>query len=606
MAVAEIRSQQSPAVVGNARADRIFLWKSIRHHKAVLATAIGLSLAGTGLAIMQPRIMQTAVNQVTAGESATRTLVLLVLAVLGSAVVASGQYYASQRASKSISRSLRDRLARRYLSMSVRAHDRSASGDLQVRCMADAGLVESLIGVGVIPAFGAVVLLIGIAASMAAVDPVLFAITIGAVAVGAVVVYVCGPTVRRISRSVQEATSAVACAIDRLLGGIRTIKAFGAEAAEYERFQGTTRGLWTTSLKLVRLQAGVQPILNLCFQGAIVAVIAVGSVRVESGDLDLGGMLAYLMYLFLLAVPISSVGQSYTHMQVGLAAVGRLREVDQLPREAQEPLASTLSAPHRTPLTSDQPLIEIENVSFSYDATTPVLREVNVTVSHGEHVAIVGGSGCGKTTLLEILMRFYEPTTGTVRVAGSPATGWPLAHYRRAFGLLGQGAPVLTGTVRDNLSMGTVHVADEVMTSVLRRVGLGDLMENSRSGLDTDLGQEGTTLSGGQRQRLAWARVLVADPPCLLLDEPTSHLDAIADRDFYDVIDEFAGDKTVITITHRLAAARRAHRIIVMRDGEVIGTGTHQTLLEQVPYYQQLVESESHHHQASSPMVTTI
>ncbi|WP_458683355.1 ABC transporter ATP-binding protein [Prescottella equi] len=604
--MADNRNNESPDDIRPAGVDRTFLWKTIRSHKAVLATAIGLSLAGTGLAIMQPRIMQTAVNQVTAGESATKPLLFLVLAVVGSAAVASVQYYASQRAAKSISRSLRDRLARRYLSMSVRAHDQSTSGDLQMRCMADAGLVESLIGVGVIPAFGAVVLLIGIAASMAAVDPVLFAITIGAVAAGAVVVYTCGPTVRRISQSVQEATSDVACAIDRMLGGIRTIKAFGAEAAEYKRVQLATGGLWRTSLKLVRLQAGVQPILNLCFQGAIVAVIAVGSVRVASGQLDLGGMLAYLMYLFLLAVPISSVGQSYTHIQVGLAAVARLREIDDLPRESQGSLTMTSAAPLRTSNVSDQPLIEVENVSFCYDEATPVLRDVSMAVSDGEHVAIVGGSGCGKTTLLEILMRFYEPTTGLVRVAGSPATGWPLAHYRREFGLLGQGAPVLTGTIRDNLSMGTVQVADEVMTSVLRRVGLGDLIESSRSGLDTDLGEEGTGLSGGQRQRLAWARVLVADPPCLLLDEPTSHLDAIADRDFYDVIDEFAGEKTVITVTHRLAAARRADRIVVMCDGEIIGSGTHHTLLEEVPYYRRLVESESHDHPAASRVATPV
>ncbi|WP_309133525.1 ABC transporter ATP-binding protein [Cellulomonas sp.] len=555
------------AVQDRAGLPYALVWRVVRPQRGLLGLALLLSVVVAVLTVVQPRFVQSAVDGLIAGRPAAGTLVWLAVVTVVAAVAAGLQGYVTQRASETCARLLRARVVRTLLRASVEEHDRANTADVLARAVSDTALVRLMVAAGLVPVTGALVTLVGIVGFMVALDPLLVLVTVSVVAIACLLVALVGRTARETSLEVQERTGAFAAALERTLAGIRTVKAFNAEDVEERAVELRSGQMWSASLRLARLVALVQPTVNLCMQAALVIVVVVGAARVADGPLGLGGLLAYVMYMVLMVVPVSTLSQAFTQLQIGRAALARLHELDAM--EPDDPAGDAADRPGPAPEPADDVHLELRHVDLAYEPGRPVLRDVSLRVRRGEKVAVVGRSGSGKTSIIELVEGFYEPDAGEVLLDGVPldALGRRAARARIAY--VPQDPAVLTGTLRENLTMGRTDLDDVALVDVLRRVGLAELVERSAQALDADLGQAGVTLSGGQRQRLAWARVLLSPARLVLLDEPTSNLDPGTEALMTELLAEHGRDRTVVTVTHRPETVRTADRVLVVDEGVV-------------------------------------
>ena len=558
--------------------------------RIVLSIGLVLSVVASLLSVVQPRVLQNLVNGIAAGRSTLRAATLLTLLALGTAAVQGLQGYLVQRGAESIARGMRDRLVSRYLSRTVAAHDRANSADLLSRASVDVNVVKNMVSAGLIPIVGAIVMLVGISGFMILLDPILFLTILVAFLIGLAIVVSKGRSVRKMSLDLQTSLGSFAASVERLLAGIRTVKASGAEDSEREKVGVQSVHVWTEGVRLARLVSLIQPLVNLCLQGALLVVVILGAMRLSSGRMDVGELLAFLVYLFMLITPISTLSQSYAQLQMGFGALDRIMEVDGLD---EEDFGLDASTRRRRGVS-----IEFSGVDFGYLEGEPVLRDCSFAIRPGEKVAIVGRSGSGKSTIVELIERFYEADRGEIFVGGRNVSSMPVSELRSHIALVSQETETLTGTVRDNLAAGTHAVSDDRMRTVLRQVGLCGPDGRLDLDLDTDLGQGGISLSGGQRQRLAWARLLLGDADILLLDEATSHLDPQTEAAIFALLNahargrhargRHARGRTVVMVTHSETAAAIADRVLLISGGGVRKEGTHRQLLRESVEYRQL------------------
>ncbi|MFC2457965.1 ABC transporter ATP-binding protein [Peptidiphaga sp.] len=558
--------------------------------RIVLSIGLVLSVVASLLSVVQPRVLQNLVNGIAAGRSTLRAATLLTLLALGTAAVQGLQGYLVQRGAESIARGMRDRLVSRYLSRTVAAHDRANSADLLSRASVDVNVVKNMVSAGLIPIVGAIVMLVGISGFMILLDPILFLTILVAFLIGLAIVVSKGRSVRKMSLDLQTSLGSFAASVERLLAGIRTVKASGAEDSEREKVGVQSVHVWTEGVRLARLVSLIQPLVNLCLQGALLVVVILGAMRLSSGRMDVGELLAFLVYLFMLITPISTLSQSYAQLQMGFGALDRIMEVDGLD---EEDFGLDASTGRRRGVS-----IEFSGVDFGYLEGEPVLRDCSFAIRPGEKVAIVGRSGSGKSTIVELIERFYEADRGEIFVGGRNVSSMPVSELRSHIALVSQETETLTGTVRDNLAPGTHAVSDDRMRTVLRQVGLCGPDGRLDLDLDTDLGQGGISLSGGQRQRLAWARLLLGDADILLLDEATSHLDPQTEAAIFALLNahargrhargRHARGRTVVMVTHSETAAAIADRVLLISGGGVRKEGTHRQLLRESVEYRQL------------------
>jgi ATP-binding cassette subfamily B protein len=293
-------------------------------------------------------------------------------------------------------------------------------------------------------------------------------------------------------------------------------------------------------------------------------------------------------------MPLGNAFGAITSVNSALGALGRIEEIIALPGEdAHDSQAASLAQ-----LRADAPAIAFDRVSFSYPAlpgeseSAPVLREVSFEVPRGKRTALVGPSGAGKSTSLALIERFYDPTSGAIRLGGADIAELPRDELRAQLGYVEQDAPALAGSLRDNLTLGAPSADDDACRRVLEAVNLGEVLARSPLGLEAPVGEEGVMLSGGERQRLAIARALLAAPPILLLDESTSSLDGRNEQLMREAIDAVAENRTMIVIAHRLSTVVDSDQIVVLDHGRVVGVGTHSELVATVPLYRELAKHQ--------------
>ena len=566
----------------------------LRPHRRSLVLAAGLSLAGAAAALAQPALVGRVITAVGDGGSLLPPVVVLVVVLVAGAVLGALQQYVLQRTAEGVVLSTRRTLTDRLLRLPVAEYDRRRTGDLMSRVGADTTLLRATVTSGVVDVAGSVVVGVGALVAMALVDGWLLLVTVVAVGLGVAVVSTVVRRIKDLSRRAQDEVGAMTAAVERALSAVRTIRASGATDREVEVVGGSATRAYAAGVQVARVEAIVSPASSIAVQGAFLAVLGLGGYRVATGSIDVADLVAFILYLFLLVMPLGQAISAWTQLQTGLGALARIREVLGLePEDDARPERGGATVLPRLPTSGDPvPLLALDDVRFAYPDGTDVLRGVSLTVPAGGRVALVGPSGAGKSTILALVEGFYPLTGGAIRWAGTDVRELPRAAVRARLGYVEQESPVLAGTVRENLVLAAPGASDTDLWAVLADVGLTPIVQRSPRGLDVPVGDDGVLLSGGERQRLAIARSLLARPALLLLDEPTASLDARNESLLRDTLAAAAADRALLVVAHRLSTVRDSDQIVVLDGGEVVARGTHDHLVEESPLYRELATAQ--------------
>lgn len=570
----------------------------LRPHWRVLLLVSVVSVFGAAVTLAQPALVAAVIGAVERSEPLTPFVLLLLALVLGGAVVSAVQQFLLQRTAEDVVRGTRRDLVHRLLRLPISEYDTRRTGDLVSRVGSDTTLLRSVVTSGLVEGLAGGLVFAGAVVAMALLDPVLLGLTLGVVAVATLVVVTLGSRIQGLSVTAQTQVGVLAAGVARAIPGIRTIRASRATHRETAALEALADDAYATGVRLAKVMALINPVIEVAMQGAFLLVLGVGGYRVATGAMTVADLVAFILYLFMMVFPLGSVFNAYTSVQNALGAVVRIQEITALPEEVD-----VVAASHQTAGTSRYagrvapavaaglPLVEFDHVSFGYGDRL-VLREVSFTVPVGSRTALVGPSGAGKTTVLALVERFYDPTAGSIQLGGVDVTHLSRSEVRSWLGYVEQDAPVLAGTIRDNLLLASPDATDEDCERVLEQVRLTDILRRDPLGLTAPVGEDGILLSGGERQRLAIARTLLSSPRLLLLDEPTASLDGRNEQALREAVDAIAGNHTLMVVAHRLATVADADQIVVLDEGRVQAVGRHQELLGSSPLYRELAEHQ--------------
>lgn len=593
-------------------------------HKRTLIVVAVLSVIGAATSLVQPLLVGQVIEAVQSDTGIGILVWLLVGFVVVSSVISGFQHYLLQRTGTAVVYSSRRKLIARILHLPTSEFDARRTGDLVSRVGTDTTLLYAVLTQGLADAVGSAVLFLGALIAMLVIDPILLLLIVVVIGISVAVVVLLSGRIRTASTAQQEKVGELASGVERAVGSIRTIRASGATERETAAVSELASDAYGIGVRIAKISSMVVPVSGIALQLSLLVVLGVGGFRVAAGAITIASLISFIMFLFLLVMPLATTFGAITSVNQALGALGRIQEVLDLPTESQDDEKIAASLPRET-AAPDAPAIEFRDVRFHYPANVvaarqaaakearnlladahlesaedaapaaqdhEVLRGVSFAVPHGSRVALVGPSGAGKSTILSLTERFYDPTGGSIRLHGHDARTYPRDELRAHFGYVEQDAPTLAGTLSENLRLASPEATDADCERVLRAVNLGDVLERDPLGIEAPVGEDGVMLSGGERQRLAIARALLTDAPILLLDESTSSLDGVNEQRMREAIDAVSTDRTLIVIAHRLSTVVDSDLIVVLQDGVVVGQGTHTELVESTPLYRDLARHQ--------------
>ncbi|UTT51893.1 ABC transporter ATP-binding protein [Microbacterium maritypicum] len=593
-------------------------------HKRTLIVVAVLSVIGAATSLVQPLLVGQVIEAVQSDTGIGILVWLLVGFVVVSSVISGFQHYLLQRTGTAVVYSSRRKLIARILHLPTSEFDARRTGDLVSRVGTDTTLLYAVLTQGLADAVGSAVLFLGALIAMLVIDPLLLLLIVVVIGISVAVVVLLSGRIRTASTAQQEKVGELASGVERAVGSIRTIRASGATERETAAVSELASDAYGIGVRIAKISSMVVPVSGIALQLSLLVVLGVGGFRVAAGAITIASLISFIMFLFLLVMPLATTFGAITSVNQALGALGRIQEVLDLPTESQDDEKIAASLPRET-AAPDAPAIEFRDVRFHYPANVvaarqaaakearnlladahlesaedaapavqdhEVLRGVSFAVPHGSRVALVGPSGAGKSTILSLIERFYDPTGGSIRLHGHDARTYQRDELRAHFGYVEQDAPTLAGTLAENLRLASPEATDADCERVLRAVNLGDVLERNPLGIEAPVGEDGVMLSGGERQRLAIARALLTDAPILLLDESTSSLDGVNEQRMREAIDAVSTDRTLIVIAHRLSTVVDSDLIVVLQDGVVVGQGTHTELVESTPLYRDLARHQ--------------
>ncbi len=565
------------------------LWRLVRLAKPSVPLLVfaGVSAAlGAAATLWFPILTKSFVDQLSAGVTNWNGIALLATVLISSTVFGALSHYLLSRVGYEVVAALRQLLIDKMLALPVRAYDKSDTGDRVSRVIHDCESISQLVSSEFINMLSGLIVLVGSVVFLLLLDArltyALLACIVGAFVVVVPVTMMMGA----LSQQVQDRTARLSGILTHVFSEIRLVKAFAAEPRERQRSQQEIDGLKAIGLKTARIHVALEPFMSLAISAALVIILAYGASRVVKGDIGVGTLTAYFLYIFNIALPMAGLAHFASELQKARGASMRIGLILQERDEEQGSGGEQRLPPGR---------LEFDNVSFAYEGSDkPVLDGVSLVFEPGSTTALVGVSGSGKTTVLSLIERFYRPTGGEIRYGGKPLDSYAMDAWRKSIGYVAQNSPVMPGTVRENITYGlTGSFSDADVRAAAREAGALAFIESMPQGFDSVLIEQGNNVSGGQRQRLAIARMFLRNPAILILDEATSNLDSETEQQVKAALETLMQGRTNIIVAHRLFTIMHTDRIYFIEDGRIAGAGNHLELLTSHAPYARLVEQQS-------------
>ncbi len=569
-------------------ADRriVGLWRLLRGYRLIFLIAT-LSIGVAALARAATYLLLGKyVDEILVAENAIRLLPWVALAFLGLALIQGGATYLSGRlagkTAEGIAKRTREYLFDHLQRLPFRYHDKARTGELVQRSTSDVDAIrrffsEQAIGIGRI-----VLLFVVNLAVLISLDPrlALLSVLVLPITIGMSIYFF-----RKISEAYeayQEQEATLSTRLQENLSGVRVVKAFARQDFERSKFDVENWEKFNRGRRVLRLHSVYWPISDILSSFQLLFGLTVGALMVMDGRITIGTYVAYAGMIIWIIWPIRNLGRLVAQMSTGLVSYGRVTKVVE---EPEEPLDVGDYAPTRAPAGE----LEFKGVEFEYEAGSSVLKEIDLQVQPGQVIALLGPTGSGKSSLVNLLPRFYEYTGGSLKLDGVELSEYPRSYLRSHIGIVEQEPFLFSRTIRENIAYGVRReVSQDDIEAAARAAAVHDVILTFPEGYDTLVGERGVTLSGGQKQRIAIARTLLADPRILILDDSTSSVDPETEALIREALDRLMQDRTSFVIAHRIQSLMRADLILVLDGGSIVQRGTHEELLEEGGLYEQI------------------